>query len=301
MNLRVVGALVATTTLALPAAAPAATKTVRAGPFGAKATQFQDAFGDANAFLRRVVTVHKGDKVRWRMNGFHTVTFPPTGEPSPALIAPDPSTPIAGVNDAAGTPFWFNGLPALRPNLAAVAPQGGKRFDPSELMGSGLPPEDGPPPPYVLRFDRKGHLRLLLLGAPGDEGQGPRGGTQPQGPVGPRRPARGASPAAGDARARLAAHVRDRYGDLVKTIQASNDRRSGATIYRYFPAAPRFRVGDTVELRMPTSTPRRTRSRSGRPTARTSTTTSWSGASSARRSTRAAPIRASPRPRECRP
>jgi plastocyanin len=38
--------------------------------------------------------------------------------------------------------------------------------------------------------------------------------------------------------------------DLEQTIRAGNDRRSGATIFRFFPANPSYRVGDTVTLEM---------------------------------------------------
>ena len=36
--------------------------------------------------------------------------------------------------------------------------------------------------------------------------------------------------------------------NLVKTIQAGNDRRSGVEIFRFFPANPSFKVGDTVVI-----------------------------------------------------
>ena len=62
--------------LAVPSAADAATKTVQAGPFG-KVNQelFQQQFADGNAYYRKTVTIHRGDKVRWKINGFHSVTF----------------------------------------------------------------------------------------------------------------------------------------------------------------------------------------------------------------------------------
>jgi plastocyanin len=171
MHARIAGALVAVVALAAPAAAQAATKTVQAGPFGSQAKDFQDAFGDANAYFRKTITIHKGDKVRWRINGFHTVTFVPTGGPPPGLIVPDPSTPVAGVNDFGGIPFWFNGQPSLRLNPEAALPQGGKVFDPSELLNSGLPLAEGPPPPYRLRFKRTGTFSYLCIVHPGMKGK----------------------------------------------------------------------------------------------------------------------------------
>ena len=41
-------------------------------------------------------------------------------------------------------------------------------------------------------------------------------------------------------------------GSIGKAIQAGNDRRSGATIFKFFPQNPSFKVGDTVTLQMPT-------------------------------------------------
>jgi hypothetical protein len=61
--------LVMAVSLALPAAAGAATKTVQVGPYGAKRKAFENASGDANAFFRRVITIHKNDSVRWKING----------------------------------------------------------------------------------------------------------------------------------------------------------------------------------------------------------------------------------------
>src|SRR6187200_1082938 len=107
MNARIASALVGTAAvaLALPAASSAATKTVQIGPFGSASTAFQAALSDANQYFRKTITIHKGDKVKWKNNGFHTVTFAPKGE-EPGLVVPDPTTPISGVNDAAGNPFW---------------------------------------------------------------------------------------------------------------------------------------------------------------------------------------------------
>src|SRR5687767_15042079 len=139
MHARIAGAVVVAVALIAPAAAGAATKTVQAGPTADASKQFQGAFGDANAYFRRVITIHKGDSVRWQINGFHSVTFVPTGGTPPGLLVPDAGTPIAGVNDAAGNPFWFNGQPTVGFNLQAALPQGGKTFKPSVLENSGLP------------------------------------------------------------------------------------------------------------------------------------------------------------------
>ena len=110
--------------LAVPSAADAATKTVQAGPFG------EGQPGVVPGAVRRrqrvttasTVTIHRGDKVRWKINGFHSVTFSPEGADPPGLISPDPASPVSGAADAAGAPFWFNGQPNFNLNpLAAFA------------------------------------------------------------------------------------------------------------------------------------------------------------------------------------
>lgn len=256
MHARIAGALVAVAALAAPAAAGAATKTVQSGPFGAQAQQqFQDSFGDANAYFRKTVTIHRGDRVRWKINGFHSVTFVPAGETPPGLITPDPSRPVSGVNDAAGNPFWFNGQPTLAPNPDAVLPQGGKRFDPDELRNSGLPLAQGPPPDYVLRFNRRGTFRYLCVVHPGMAGKVRvrRGSADIATKRQDRRAARREQRRALERVQRLTTGLGTE--DLDKTMQAGNDRRSGATVFRFFPANPTYKVGDTVTLQMPAQSP----------------------------------------------
>jgi plastocyanin len=250
MHARIAGALVAAAVLVAPAAAGAATKTVQAGPFGPKAKDFQDALGDANAYFRRTVTIHKGDKVRWKINGFHSVTFVPDGATFPALIVPDPSTPVAGVTDFAGVPFWFNGQPSLRPNPEAVLPQGGKKFDPSKLENSGLPLGEGPPPPYSLRFNRKGTFTYVCVVHGGMQGKVRVVGRNRDIPSvrKDKREARRQQNVTLDRVQQLTTGLGTE--DLEKTIQAGNDRRSGATVFKFFPASPSYKVGDTVTLQM---------------------------------------------------
>jgi len=250
MHARTAGALVAAAVLVSPAAAGAATKTVQAGPFGAKAKEFQAAFGDANAYFRRTITIHRGDKVRWKINGFHSVTFVPASATFPALIVPDPSTPVAGVNDAAGAAFWFNGQPSLRPNPEAVLPQGGKKFDPSKLENSGLPLGEGHPPPYTLRFTRKGTFTYVCVVHAGMAGKVRVVGRNRSIPSArrDRREARRQQNVTLERVQQLTTGLGTE--DLEKTMQAGNDRRWGATVFKFFPARPSYKVGDTVTLQM---------------------------------------------------
>jgi plastocyanin len=248
MHARVAGALVAVAALAAPAAAGAATKTVQSGPF-AKGGQFQQAFGDANQFFRRTVTIHRGDRVRWRINGFHTVTFVPAGETPPGLLVPDPATPITGLNDEAGNPFWFNDQPTIGFNPLAGLKQGGKRFDPDVLLNSGLPLA-GPPEPYTLRFDRTGTFRYLCLVHPGMVGKVKVVKRSKR--IASKRKDRRAAKRELNATLSRVQRLTTGLGteDLQNTIQAGNDRRSGATVFKFFPQSSSYKVGDTVTLQM---------------------------------------------------
>jgi plastocyanin len=243
--------LAAAALLAAPATAGAATKTVVAGPFG-KANQktYEAALADANTYFRRVVTIHKGDSVRWTINGFHSVTFVPKGSPPPGLLAPDPSTPISGVNDPAGQPFWFNGQPSVNFNPLAGLPQGGKTFSSTKLTSSGLPLSEGPPKPYKLKFNSTGTFKYLCVVHPGMTGSVKvvaKGRRVPSARADRREAARQQKTLLQRV-ARLTTGIGTE--DLEKTIQAGNDRKSGETIFKFFPANPTFKVGDTVTLQM---------------------------------------------------
>ena len=228
-------------TLAVPAIAGAATKTVQSGPFGPSAKDFQDASGDGNQFFRRTVTIHKGDSVRWKINGFHTVTFVQGGVEAPPLVLPDPANPVTGSLDAAGVPFWFNGQPNIGFNPEVALKQGSGTFDPDELANSGLPLAEGPPPPYKLRFNQKGRFTYLCIVHPGMEGTVRVVGRNR--PIPSRRKDKRA--ASRELARALGAVERLTTGSglsLTNKMQAGNDRRSGPTIYKFFPANPSFKV-----------------------------------------------------------
>lgn len=157
----------------LPAAsAQAATKTVVAGPlkpvkgvFGGKAS------GDVDAFSLKTVTVQVGDKVRWKFNGFHTVTFNKKGGKDIPFVIPDPSgAKYSGINDAAGSPFWFNGQPRLVLNPLGAFPQGGNTENGSQVTGTGIPQGNGNPKPYTLKFTKAGVFHYECVIHPGMEG-----------------------------------------------------------------------------------------------------------------------------------
>ena len=79
-----------------------------------------------------------------------------------------------GLNDAAGTPFYFNGLPKLIYNPAAFAPAGGKTITAGVAASSGVLSPAGPkaPPAKVTyTFPKVGIVPADLQRPSGHEGR----------------------------------------------------------------------------------------------------------------------------------
>ena len=93
--------------------------------------------------------------MKWKFNGFHTVTFPAKGKSRRPSSAPIRRREDAGVNDAAGKPFWFNGQPGS-PHRDGALPAGGKSYNGKKLVSSGAPLAPGAPKPYTVKFTKKG-------------------------------------------------------------------------------------------------------------------------------------------------
>ena len=112
----------------LPATAGARAKVVYAGGPVAWSNALASKTGaGVNNYLIDRVTINAGDSVVWNgkslANGFHSVDIPALGGSDLPLILPTGKT-VAGVLDAAGNPFWFNGaVPQLgfNPALSALS------------------------------------------------------------------------------------------------------------------------------------------------------------------------------------
>jgi plastocyanin len=142
--------------LAIPASASAATKVVTMGPSSADEKTLNKAFADVNDFFPHGTTIHVGDSVRFNPTGFHTVDFPAKGGKPLGLLAPAGTT--AGVLDAAGNPFWFNGQPMLG-FAPALGPPGlfGKKatYTGAKRVESGLPLSQHPKA-FTIKFSKAG-------------------------------------------------------------------------------------------------------------------------------------------------
>lgn len=163
--------------LALPCAAQAATKTVTMGPPGKNAGAFfgQNPPTDVNAFFPTSIAVRVGDTVSFTPVGFHTVHFPKNGKFAP-LVVPG-TTPVSGIVDAAGVPFWFNGQTAggFNPAIFAANLFGKKTVAVSktkEVISGPTPdvPEGQTPKPFRVRFAKPGLYRYICDLHPGMKG-----------------------------------------------------------------------------------------------------------------------------------
>jgi plastocyanin len=236
--------------LVAPGVAQAAVKSVSMGTPPATAKTLQRTyFSDANAFFPSSVTIRVGDRVRFVPNGFHNVHFPgSTGRPSAPFI-PTGQT-IAGVNDAAGAPFWFNGLPELSANPQVFGPGGslGKTVvtDGTKEIQSGAPISDRPRP-MVVRFTKAGVFRYVC-----DIHPGMRGTVR----VASRR-ARVPSAAADARRVRLqgarAITVAKRFKNVkapANTVNLGLAGPGGVSQFAFNPSKLTVPVGTTVTFRM---------------------------------------------------
>jgi plastocyanin len=117
---------------------------------------------DVNAFFPQKVTINVGDTVSFiRGTMVHTIDIPPGGGQDLPFL--QPGSPVAGVKDAAGNPFWFNGKApslSLNPQLLAKAPtsvtyNGAKRVDSGFFEGSGSAPA------FNVKFTKAGVYQIF--------------------------------------------------------------------------------------------------------------------------------------------
>jgi len=229
----------------LAAAAPAAALVapVTAGP--PKAPHVRHL--DFDAFFPSTTKIHVGDSVSWQFDGFHTVTFLAAGQAQPPLIIANASHPVSGKLDAAGTPFFFNGLPRQEINPMAGAPSGSKTYA-AGFLNSGPPEENSAPPkPFVVKFTKAGTFTFHCLVHPGMKGVVkvlPKGKPVPS--VRSDKATALAEEAADVKRARKLAKVKP----PAATVLAGNDGNGPVTWLRFFPETLKVKAGTTVHFKI---------------------------------------------------
>ena len=152
-------AALATAALAPAAVAQAATKHATLG-YAGKPPAGTPETAAFYAYFPSKITIHKGDKVSYKVAGFGAVYSGPKSK-IPQLANLDASRPVSGLNDPAGNPFWFNGQPTPSINPALLAPSGdGKVHKGQKDVDSGGLPMDEKAKPTVLTFTKPGAYKI---------------------------------------------------------------------------------------------------------------------------------------------
>jgi plastocyanin len=225
------------------AAANAATRDTFAGTPPKGLVKGVPDFVTDNAFYPKRTVVHKGDRVAFKVLGFHTVTLAPKGK-APSLFALDPSHAVSGVKDAAGADFWFNGNPSVGINPLAAAPQGGHTFDGSKLVGSGIP--SGPPKPFKVKFTKQGTYTVFCALHPGMTGKIVVKGKKAKIPS--KKHVKTAVKKQAKAASKLAKKLVAGQGvPSGLTVKAGNDKQ-GIAALAFFPASKSVKVGQQVKF-----------------------------------------------------
>jgi plastocyanin len=122
-------------------------------------------------FIPKQVTINAGDTVTFSSATFHTVSYE---KQPPALLMPDPAKGTYGtLNDAAGSPFYFVGLPKFVYNGLAFGPYGPKTVSGNVPTSSGALSPSGPkakPATFTYTFPKAGTYKLVCNVHPGMSG-----------------------------------------------------------------------------------------------------------------------------------
>ena len=155
MTKRTHAAMIAALALMIvPASAAAATKTTTAGPPITKTPPpGVPPYADATQFFPSTTTIHVGDSVKWKFDGFHSVYFPKKGGKNARLAIGDPARKYNDT-DPAGAPYWFNGQIQIIANPLAAFPVGTKTYDGKKITASGVPQSNKFT--YKLKFSKTG-------------------------------------------------------------------------------------------------------------------------------------------------
>jgi plastocyanin len=237
--------------LAVPGAAQAASKSVFMGTPPSASKSLQKYGADVNAYFPSSIAIHVGDSVKFAPVGFHDVHFlGKSGKPTTPFI-PSGKT-IAGVNDAAGIPFWFNGQPQLAPNPKVFTPAGklGKTVvtNGTKEIYSGAPITNRPKP-MTVRFTKAGLFRYVCDIHPGMKGAVrvvARSKAVPSKAADAKRVKRQVSKAISVAKGLGAAST------PANTVDVGRAGRGGVSFFGYAPDKLTVPVGTTVNFRMQT-------------------------------------------------
>lgn len=235
-----------------PAVAGASTKVVYAGGPAAFQKSVQAHYGaGVNAFFTPTVTIHVGDTVKWEglAAGFHTVDLPGKAGSDLPLIVADPTHPVTGSKDAAGSPMWFNGAPSLAFNPSLGRASGGHTYNGSTRIDSALP--TGPPTSgFSVKFTKTGTFKYFC------DVHYNMGGTVKVVAASKSISAKSAAAALAKqvATATAASKALDKTTVPAATVQLGASAPGGVEVFAMFPSTLNVAVGTTVTFKMSADT-----------------------------------------------
>jgi plastocyanin len=152
-------AALAVAALAPAAAAQAATKNVSLGL--AKSPKGSPEAASYFDFFPAKVTIHAGDKVKYTNNaGFGLVYSGPKSKIQ-SIAKLDAASPVSGVTDPTGAPFWFNGVApsaSVNPEYLQKAGDGKVRKGQKDVDHDAISLGDAKP--YTLSFAKPGTYKV---------------------------------------------------------------------------------------------------------------------------------------------
>jgi plastocyanin len=237
--------------LAVPAIASAHTKVVFAGPPPSTAKLVPKSFAhkfnpDVNAFFQHRTTIHAGDTVSFRIEGFHTIDLPVKGGADLLLLVP--GAPVTGINDAAGNPFWFNTkVPSVGVNTALFASSGSHMYNGSARADSGLPLGPGKPKPFNVQFTKPGTYKFFCdvhAGMFGIVVVKPKGASLPTASQDKVTLAKQVASAVAGAKAAAKSKIPK------NTVSVGESAPNGVELFTMFPSRLTVKPGTTVTFRM---------------------------------------------------
>src|SRR5919108_2459391 len=246
-NQRWLAAAAGMAALLLPAAAAqAATKDMYAGTPPKGMLKGVPPIATDNAFYPKRTTIHAGDRVSFRIVGFHNVLLAPKGTTPPELFTQNPAAPVSGAKDAAGADMWFNGQPSIGINPLVAAPTGSKVINGKGTHGSGLPA--GPKFKYKVRFIKKGSFTYYCSIHPGMKGSVQVVAKSSKAPSKTDDAKRIKKQAA--AANKLAKQLVAKATPTGNVVNVGNDKK-GVSSLAFFPATKTIKAGESVTFQMP--------------------------------------------------
>jgi plastocyanin len=124
---------------------------------------------ELNQFFPRLIKIQAGDKIRYSTLAFHTVSYLNGSTQLPPGVMPDPGgTKYAGIKDAAGASFWFEGLTKFIYNPSVFGPVGSPAVIRGAVHSLGvIAASDSGPGSGTLSFPKPGSYKLVCQLHPG--------------------------------------------------------------------------------------------------------------------------------------